>query len=361
MPEYEYLTIDGWTEKVHVDEPSLEEILGKVGGHVVIADSFQKAYTMLDTHSFPVCSCSGGSDSDIMVDILTKLDPDRRIRYIWFNTGLELKATKEHLNYLEQKYKIKIERLPAKMTVPTCCRKYGQPFISKFVSSFIEGLQKMDFQWEDLPYIELCKKYKQGGNSTYFKWWCNLSKYRSHCINYNKWLKEFMMKFPPEFPISNKCCTYAKKGPSQDFEKHNGPGTDLKIMGLRKFEGGKRASLESCVQESENITHYRPIYWYTNEDKRIYEELFNVKHSDAYEVYGFTRTGCSGCPYNRHLETDLAILEKYEPGLYQAANVIFAESYAYTRRYREFYQLMNEKEKREKVNGMGFKTDNQQV
>lgn len=46
-----------------------------------------------------------------MLDLISKIDKDRKVRYIWFDTGLEYQATKDHLKYLEEKYHIEIERI----------------------------------------------------------------------------------------------------------------------------------------------------------------------------------------------------------------------------------------------------------
>ena len=54
----------------------------------------------LREHPNAICSYSGGADSDIMIDLLERtiraihLPP---IKYVFFNTGLEMKATKEHV------------------------------------------------------------------------------------------------------------------------------------------------------------------------------------------------------------------------------------------------------------------------
>ena len=51
----------------------------------------------------PICSISGGSDSDIVLDLIHKIDDDKKVTYLWIDTGLEYTATKDHLNDLEQK------------------------------------------------------------------------------------------------------------------------------------------------------------------------------------------------------------------------------------------------------------------
>lgn len=77
------------------------------------------------------CSISGGSDSDIMLDMCIKFDPENKISYVFFDTGIEYEATKKHLDFLEKKYGIEITRVKAKIPVPMACRKNGVPFLSK--------------------------------------------------------------------------------------------------------------------------------------------------------------------------------------------------------------------------------------
>ena len=63
----------------------------------------------LKEHPNAICSYSGGADSDIIIDICEKIKP-HGIHYVWFDTGIEFQATKEHLKYLENHYDITIER-----------------------------------------------------------------------------------------------------------------------------------------------------------------------------------------------------------------------------------------------------------
>ena len=76
-----------------------------------IAKSYIKGYAIINgRYDNILCSVSGGSDSDIVLDIVSKIDVNKKVRYVWFDTGLEYKATKEHLDFLENKYNITIER-----------------------------------------------------------------------------------------------------------------------------------------------------------------------------------------------------------------------------------------------------------
>lgn len=281
------------------------------------------------------CSISGGSDSDIMLDICTRVDSDKKISYVFFDTGLEYQATKDHLTYLENKYNIIIEHKKAKKSIPTCNKEYGQPFLSKYVSEFMSRLQRHNFQWEDEPYEQLIKKYPKCKSA--LQWWCNDKGSESHFnITQNKLLKEFIIANHPSFKISNKCCHFAKKLVAKEFKEDN--CVDLSLVGIRKAEGGARATAyKNCfTQKNDSPDEYRPIFWYKNDTKEIYEKEFDVIHSKCYSEYGLKRTGCAGCPFNRDFENELEVIKTYEPKLYIAVNNIFSDSYEYTRKYITF-------------------------
>ena len=67
-----------------------------------------------------------------------------------------------------------------------------------------------------------------------------------------------------------------------------------------------------------------------------YKEHYGIRYSDAYEVYGLTRTGCCGCSISHKAEADLAKIAPYEPNVVKAAYNIFGASYAYRRQYNEY-------------------------
>ena len=76
----------------------------KIQSNATIFDGYCKAISVLSRHDHVAVSVSGGKDSDIMVDIISRIDKDKKCRYIWFDTGLEYTATKRHLTELEEKY-----------------------------------------------------------------------------------------------------------------------------------------------------------------------------------------------------------------------------------------------------------------
>lgn len=81
------------------------------------------------------------------------------------------------------------------------------------------------------------------------------------------------------------------------------------------------------------IDSYYPLFWFTNSDKARYKELFDIRHSACYELWGFKRTGCIGCPYGRRFEQELQISQMHEPGVVSVARKVFADSYDYMRKY----------------------------
>lgn len=316
--------------------------------NLAIVESFFRADDVIRRHDNIAISISGGSDSDIVLDLIERVKGDQEIRYIWFDTGLEYKATKDHLTYLEDKYHIKIERIKAVKPIPLCCHEYGSPFISKYVSGMIERLQKHGFEWEDKPLEELLEKYSNCQQA--LKWWCSANKVSDGCketmfnINHNRYLKEFMIAHPPDFKISARCCEYAKKKVSEKFIKSN--EIDLMVIGIRRAEGGIRAGIyKTCYSPNQDTAdQYRPIFYYTDADKQFYEEEFGVDHSGCYTVYGFRRTGCVGCPFALDFEENLKKTKIFEPKLYNACNHVFGKSYEYTRQYKLFRAEMKARE-----------------
>lgn len=290
-------------------------------------------------------SLSGGSDSDVMLDMIQALEPEKNytdatLHYVWFNTGLEYTATKEHLSYLEEKYGITIERIRAKTPVPLGCKTYGQPFMSKQVSQYISRLQAHGFNfkiWGNESFDFLYKLYPNCKAA--LRWWCNEWGPDSRMnINKCRLLKEFMIENPPGFPISDGCCKGAKKDVSHDYIKKI--KACINIVGIRQAEGGVRATAyNSCFSEASKkseAAQFRPIFYLTDQDKELYCKIRKVIHSDLYEKYGFKRTGCACCPFGSRFEQELEVADQLDPGLANAAKKIFASAYEYTRAYRAF-------------------------
>ena len=311
----------------------VHDLMAQAEPHINIVNAFAKTWDVLGRFSKPVVSISGGADSDIVLDMIHKLDEEHKAVYVWYNTGLEYQATKRHLDFLEAKYSVEIKRIPPVKPIALTVKEYGYPFLSKFVSDRIASLQKNGFDFTSVnSYEEDAAKYPKCHSR--IMWWHNISRSITYNIARNKLLKEFMSEYPPELSISSKCCYYSKKRPAQlCMQSFNG---DLNIIGIRKAEGGARRLTQNCFTQNEEYAVYRPIFWFTSKDKAAYEEIFGVTHSECYSVYGLKRTGCAGCPYSPRLFDELDVMKRFECGLARAAEAVFEPVYDYTRRYKEY-------------------------
>ena len=179
----------------------------------------------LREHPNAICSYSGGSDSDIMIHLIEEtrktfnLPP---IHYVFFNTGIEMKATKNHVKATEEKYGVTIKEcspdyhIKGEMNVVNATKKYGIPFVSKIMSSAMETVQK-----KELPFSikeeydraedkaakrqELRERYPNAEQGINFLCCCNSAgEPRPNIqlvINSSKYMYDFMVENPPTFRL----------------------------------------------------------------------------------------------------------------------------------------------------------------
>lgn len=278
---------------------------------------------------------SGGSDSDTVMWLLKYLGYD--VAGVFYDTGLEYDATWQQLDYMKSEG-FNIEIIKAKRPIPTTQKKYGHPFISKNVSDMIQRLQKHNFEFQkdgNKNFDELLKLYPHSKSA--LRWWTNNHNGLRNNINWNKGLKEFLIVYGLPFKVSDKCCEGAKKLPIKEYTKEN--NIDLMIMGIRKSEGGKRSSAYSnCFVQSKTYSYsmYFPLFWWKNNDKKLFDQIAGIRHSACYTRYGLDRTGCAGCPLGKHFENELIAIDKFEPKLSKGIRNIFFDSYEWTRKYKKF-------------------------
>ena len=316
-------------------------------------------------HPNAICSYSGGSDSDIMIDLIEtvrEMFGFSPIKYVFFNTGLEMKATKDHVKYVAEKYGVEIEEVRPKINIVQSTRKYGVPFVSKIMSGGLSDWQKKGVplsiaqeydQAEDkeAKRKELKERYPKCESLINFLCCCN-SKGEPRpniqlVINSSKYMRDFIEECPPDFMISAKCCDYCKKQIAHKVQKDY----DMIITGERRDEGGMRSvprkdNTALCFMETASGQfRLRPLYYVSDKDKKWYKNYHKIKYSDAYEVYGLTRTGCCGCPISYKAVDDLEKIRPYEPNVVKAAWNIFGKSYEYRKKYNEYKKQRMEMEK----------------
>ena len=321
----------------------------------------------LREHPNAICSYSGGSDSDIMIDLIERtreifsLPP---VKYAFFNTGLEMRATKDHVIDMAEKYGVEIEDYRPTVNIVQASRKYGIPFVSKIMSAGLSEWQKKNIpltiaeeyelaEDKEGKRIELRERYPKCESVINFLCCCN-SKGETRpniqlVINSSKYMRDFIGEYPPDFRISAKCCDYCKKQVAHRVQKYY----DMIITGERRDEGGMRSvprkdNTALCFTETGSGQYrLRPLYYVTDKDKAWYKERYGIRYSDAYEVYGLTRTGCCGCPISYKAVSDLEKIRPYEPNVVKAAWNIFGKSYEYRMKYNDYKQRRMEEEKRE--------------
>lgn len=320
-------------------------------------------------HPKAICSYSGGSDSDILIDLIEStrnlfdLPP---VDYVFFNTGLEMKATKEHVKQTAERYGVAIREVHPKISIVNAARKYGIPFVSKIMSEGLSNWQTKNIplaiadeyaQAEDkiAKRAELKERYPKCETVINFLCCCN-SKGEPRpniqlVINSSKYMLDFIKESPPDFKVCAKCCDYCKKQPAHNVQK----GYEMVITGERRDEGGMRSvpkanSGSMCfTQESSGQYRLKPLYYVSDADKAWYKEHYNIRYSDAYEVYGLTRTGCCGCPISYKAVDDLEKIRPYEPNLVKAAWNVFGKSYEYRQKYNQYKAARMEAEKKAKL------------
>lgn len=326
--------------------------------------------TRIKQHPKAICSYSGGADSDILIDLIERtrhLYPNALppIKYVFFNTGLEMKATKDHVKEVAEKYGVEIETVKPKVGIVQATRQHGIPFVSKIMSGGLSEWQKKNIplsiaeeyeQAEDkaAKRQELKERYPKCQSVINFLCCCNSAgEPRPNIqlvINSSKYMRDFINEFPPDFQISAKCCDYCKKQPAHRVQK----GYEMVITGERRDEGGMRSvprkdcSTMCFTETADGQYRLRPLYYVSDKDKAWYKEHFGVKYSDAYEVYGLTRTGCCGCPISYKAVEDLEKIRPYEPNLVKAVWNVFGKSYLYRQQYNEYKAKRMEEEKRKK-------------
>ena len=330
--------------------------------------------THLREHPKAICSYSGGADSDIMIDLIEtarKIVPSLpRVKYVFFNTGLEMKATKDHVKATAEKYGVEIEEVRPKVGIVQAVREHGIPFVSKIMSAGLEGWQKKGIplsiadeyaQAEDkaAKRQELSDRFPKCESTINFLCCCNSAGEPRPdiqlVINSSKYMRDFIGEYPPDFQISARCCNYCKKQVAHDTQKDY----EMIITGERRDEGGMRSvprkdNTALCFTETSNGQYrLRPLYYVTDKDKAWYKERFDIRYSDAYEVYGLTRTGCCGCPISYKAVDDLELIRPHEPNVVKAAWNIFGKSYEYRKKYNDYKnaRMWEEKKKKENVDG----------
>lgn len=77
------------------------------------------------------------------------------VKYAFFNTGLEMAATKRHVKETAEKYGVEITTYRPKVGIVQAVRTHGVPFVSKIMSAGLSEWQK-----KGLP-LSIAQEYEE--------------------------------------------------------------------------------------------------------------------------------------------------------------------------------------------------------
>lgn len=237
-------------------------------------------------------SFSGGKDSTLLHHLLDEALPNNRIPRVYIDTGIEYLAIREFVMNLaknDDRFVIVKPSVPIKKMLDTD----GYPFKSKQHSHNLMVYQHSGIGLSVKRYLGIIE------SNTKFR-----------CP------KSLLYQFSNDFKIKigDKCCLNLKKKPAHRYEKES--GRNIAITGMRRAEGGERASLKGCIitDSKGKATKFHPLLVVSDEWEEWYLKERGIKLCPLYyPPFNFKRTGCKGCPYSLDLQDQLSTMSLYLP------------------------------------------------
>ncbi|WP_270629499.1 phosphoadenosine phosphosulfate reductase family protein [[Clostridium] innocuum] len=190
-----------------------------------------------DTGGKCYVSFSGGKDSTVILTLIKMCEeiytlPPDAIPAVFCNTGIELGATVEFVQWVKDNYysNVQIIRPDPKKPFAWIIKNYGKPIKSKMKS-------------------EELHRWHAKGNEKSLGYLVDID----NKFNKTKIANKDLHMIHPDFDItvSPKCCKYLKKKPFEKYNKDNG----IKgfITGLRSGEGGQDNCKQMDVSKTEVV------------------------------------------------------------------------------------------------------------
>lgn len=213
-------------------------------------------------------SFSGGKDSTILHYLVDMALPNNRIPRVFINTGIEYNYIVDFVKDLASKDDRFIILKPS-IAIKPMLEKYGYPFKSKEHSLKVGEYQKGSR-------AKTIVRYKENAGTQFN---CPLLL-----------LYQFENSF--KLKLSNKCCYKLKKEPVKKWEKES--NKHIALTGMRKDEGGQRASLKGCIitDKSNNVVKFHPLLVVNDDFENWFIDKYNIQLCKLYyEPFNFKRTG----------------------------------------------------------------------
>ena len=289
-------------------------------------------------------SFSGGKDSVVLSRLVDIALPNNKIPRVYFNTGIEYKMMLDFVKSLASKDD-RFIIINSGVNIKKMLNENGYPFKSKQHSHNLSIYQSQKDKivdcddnkkiienseiktrivkrfWEE-PYEEKYVDYHipltlvryLGVEETSTKFRCPDNLRFQFNKNYN-------------LKVSDKCCYKLKKEIAAKYQKES--GKTITLTGMRKEEGGQRASIGCIVTDKDNnLVKFHPLLVVNEEWENQLIERERERICELYkEPYSFQRTGCVACPYALGLQEELERLYKYLPNEYYKAITIWKPVY----------------------------------
>lgn len=278
-------------------------------------------------------SFSGGKDSTVLVDIITKMGY-KDIPLVFVDTGLEYPEIREFV----KGYGDRVTWLRPKMNFKQVIEKYGYPFISKQIAHKIHFVKKN-------PESKFAKYFTdETKGSTY---------------NCSKWA--FMLDAP--FDCSKRCCDIMKHNPAMAYHKKSGRVPMTAEMASESRTRREQWFVNGCNGFDLEIPKSTPMAFWTEQDVLWYLKENDIKIPSVYgdivetdgqmtllddvkpvlKTTGLDRTGCMFCGFGIHIE-------KTETGRFEKMKLTHPKQYEWIMKpwdegglgYKDVIDWMNE-------------------
>lgn len=244
-------------------------------------------------------SWSGGRDSCVMSALFDMALPSNQIPRVYANTGLDLTIMQQFIKK-EMELDPRIVVIEPSVNVRKMLEEDGYPFSSKAHSAIYERYTRLGFEGANTV-----RRYL-GRHEDGHKWSSRFS--CPKCLEY-QFTEEFKNNF---VKISDKCCVRMKEEPLDNWQKEN--GYKYAIIGIMADEGGRRHGATCLAYKGKKLKAFQPLAPLTKEWEDWFISKYDIRICDVYKPpYNCERTGCKGCPFSKHLQEELDMLQEYFP------------------------------------------------
>lgn len=252
-------------------------------------------------------SYSGGLDSNVLSTLIDLALPDNQIPRVYADTGIELSAVREFV-MKKCEEDSRFERIKPTVPIKQMLETDGYPFKSKRHCHNVDIYQRLGMTKTNIMYLDLDPD--------------------KHWPTWKLCPKILKYQFEPEFKmrLSNRCCDRLKKEPMKKWQRER--DKPYSIVGITRDEKGSRESAVCLAFHMGKLKSFQPLVAVTREWEQWFIEKYNIQLPIVYyPPYNFTRTGCTGCPFNIKIEEELKLLKEYFPKDYKVAQAVWKPVY----------------------------------